>query len=155
MTTYKKQLKDKDGNTIYPDVGLNLDDVVYSDDPESVGDDYIDPESYSTNEKKTGGTWVNGKPIYKKSIYISSFPNATTTTYFLANNVKDVVKLYGQMYRSTDNATFVLPYPSALSLANIVDLTFLGANNSVQVRTGSDRSNCSGYVTVEYTKTTD
>lgn len=33
MTTYKKQLKDKDGNTIYPDVGLNLDDVVYSDDP--------------------------------------------------------------------------------------------------------------------------
>lgn len=29
----KKQLKDKDGNTIYPDVGLNLDDVVYSDDP--------------------------------------------------------------------------------------------------------------------------
>lgn len=33
MATYKKQLKDKDGNTIYPDVGLNLDDVVYSDDP--------------------------------------------------------------------------------------------------------------------------
>ena len=29
----KKQLKDKNGNTIYPDVGLNLDDVVYSDDP--------------------------------------------------------------------------------------------------------------------------
>lgn len=29
----KKQLKDKDGNTIYPDVGLDLDDVVYSDDP--------------------------------------------------------------------------------------------------------------------------
>lgn len=29
----KKQLKDKDGNTIYPDVGLDLDSVVYSDDP--------------------------------------------------------------------------------------------------------------------------
>lgn len=42
MATYKKQLKDKDGNTIYPDVGLNLDDVVYSDDPtEPVGS--IDP----------------------------------------------------------------------------------------------------------------
>lgn len=36
MTTYKKQLKDKDGNTIYPDVGLDLDSVVYSDDPEPV-----------------------------------------------------------------------------------------------------------------------
>lgn len=30
---YKKQLRDKDGNVVYPDVGLNLDDVVYSDDP--------------------------------------------------------------------------------------------------------------------------
>lgn len=33
MTTYKKQLKDKDGNTIYPDVGIDLGSVVYSDDP--------------------------------------------------------------------------------------------------------------------------
>lgn len=33
MATYKKQLRDKDGNTIYPDVGLDLDSVVYSDDP--------------------------------------------------------------------------------------------------------------------------
>lgn len=33
MATYKKQLHDKDGNTIYPDVGIDLDDVVYSDDP--------------------------------------------------------------------------------------------------------------------------
>lgn len=30
---YKKQLHDKDGNVIYPDVGINLEDVVYSDDP--------------------------------------------------------------------------------------------------------------------------
>lgn len=30
---YKKQLKDKDGNTIYPDVGIDLDNVVYGDDP--------------------------------------------------------------------------------------------------------------------------
>lgn len=30
---YKKQLRDKDGNVVYPDVGIDLDDVVYSDDP--------------------------------------------------------------------------------------------------------------------------
>lgn len=33
MATYKKQLQDKDGNTIYPDVGIDLDNVVYGDDP--------------------------------------------------------------------------------------------------------------------------
>lgn len=36
MATYKKQLIDKDGNIIIPDVGINLDDVVYSDDPTEV-----------------------------------------------------------------------------------------------------------------------
>lgn len=38
MTTYKKQLKDKDGNTIYPDVGIDLDNVVYGVDPQSTAD---------------------------------------------------------------------------------------------------------------------
>lgn len=36
MATYKRQLKDKDGNTIYPDVGLELDDVIYGSDPGQV-----------------------------------------------------------------------------------------------------------------------
>ena len=36
MGTYKRQLRDKDGNTIYPDVGLELDDVIYGDDPGQV-----------------------------------------------------------------------------------------------------------------------
>ena len=33
MATYKRRLRDKDGNTIYPDVGLELDEVIYGDDP--------------------------------------------------------------------------------------------------------------------------
>lgn len=37
MATYKKQLQDKDGNTIYPDVGIDLDNVVYGDDPTTPG----------------------------------------------------------------------------------------------------------------------
>lgn len=36
MATYKRQLRDKDGNTIYPDVGLELDDVIYGSDPGEV-----------------------------------------------------------------------------------------------------------------------
>lgn len=37
MATYKKQLQDKDGNTIYPDVGIDLDNVVYGDNPTAPG----------------------------------------------------------------------------------------------------------------------
>ena len=47
----KKQLKDKDGNTIYPDVGLDLDSVVYSDDPEPVEN----PEPWVKSSDIVGG----------------------------------------------------------------------------------------------------
>lgn len=36
MAVYKKPLYDKDGNQIYPDVGLELDEVIYGDDPGQV-----------------------------------------------------------------------------------------------------------------------
>lgn len=63
MATYKKQLTDKDGNTIYPDVGLNLDDVVYSDDPTTpVGE--LEP-------------WVTAGMIDFSSMYISA-PDGTS-----------------------------------------------------------------------------
>lgn len=37
--------------------------------------------SYSTNETLTGGTWINGKPIYRKVIYIGSLPANTASTF--------------------------------------------------------------------------
>ena len=155
MSTYKKQLKDKDGNTIYPDVGIDLDNVIYGDDPTPISN-YIDPASYSTTEANTGGTWIDGKPIYKKTVYFSSLPNATTNTVSLgATNVDYVIKMEGSAYRASDQATFPIPNPSAIAVANAIDLAYLRASNEVQIRTGLDRSNCNGYVTVYYTKTTD
>lgn len=86
MATYKKQLQDKDGNTIYPDVGIDLDNVVYGDDPTtpgavtpwintddiqdgSVTADKLDPalSTYSTTEKAVG-TWIDGSTVYEKSL---------------------------------------------------------------------------------------
>lgn len=60
----KKQLKDKDGNTIYPDVGLNLDDVVYSDDPTEPVEN---PEPWVKSSDIVGGeslsTLANGAAV--------------------------------------------------------------------------------------------
>ncbi|MEI7488645.1 MAG: hypothetical protein WCJ72_14795 [Chryseobacterium sp.] len=37
---------------------------------------YVDKKhSYSTNEEKTGGTWINGKPIYKKTVVFDTIPS--------------------------------------------------------------------------------
>ena len=74
MTTYKKQLHDKDGNTIYPDVGIDLDNVVYSDDPTEpvpsptawVGTDEIEDNAV-TNDKIDKSTLENEQYIGRAS----------------------------------------------------------------------------------------
>lgn len=37
---------------------------------------YVDKkQSYSTDEEKTGGTWVNGKPVYRKTVVFDNIPS--------------------------------------------------------------------------------
>ncbi|MGX5684876.1 hypothetical protein ACWKWW_09950 [Chryseobacterium cucumeris] len=36
---------------------------------------YADKQhSYTTTEERTGGTWINGKPVYKKTLYLDQIP---------------------------------------------------------------------------------
>lgn len=104
----KKQLKDKDGNTIYPDVGLDLDSVVYSDDPTqtTTPDPWIETGDITNNAvtsdkvnlttvtsttssiSLTAGTWLVthkitvGQANVSKSIVLiytlTNFPSQTT-----------------------------------------------------------------------------
>jgi len=155
----KKQLKDKDGNTIYPDVGLNLDDVVYSDDPESVGDDYIDPASYSTDEKKTGGTWIDGKPIYKKTITYNTTGVLDFTINTGISNGDSLVKFESIMESVVDatpkygNLPVMLVdvgwYIGVRTIANDLSSIRIIANNAT-IATGMKLR-----ITMYYTKTTD
>ncbi|MFP3533978.1 hypothetical protein SB763_31975, partial [Burkholderia sp. SIMBA_042] len=37
---------------------------------------YVDKKhSYSTHEEKTGGTWINDKPIYRKTVVFDTIPS--------------------------------------------------------------------------------
>lgn len=107
--------------------------------------------SYSTNEVKTGGKWIDGKPIYRKTIYCGALPN---NTYKNVNhnitNLDIIIKCYGEARGST--ARIVLPNASAIP-ANAIEIYLDG--EYVVIQTGNDRSGYNGYVTVEYTKTTD
>ena len=107
--------------------------------------------SYSTDEVKTGGKWIDGKPIYRKTIYCGALPN---NTYKNVNhnitNLDIIIKCYGEARGST--ARIVLPNASAIP-ANAIEIYLDG--EYVVIQTGNDRSGYNGYVTVEYTKTTD
>ena len=148
---YKKQLRDKDGNVVYPDVGLDLDDVVYSDDPTEVVEDIIDPSSYSLDEKWTGGYWIDGKKIYKKTINFGALPNNTTKN--VAHNIlnlDNVIDVSGWTF-ALSQGWFPLPFASTGSYPIEVKVT---ATN-VAVVTTIDRSGIGTcYITLYYTKTT-
>jgi len=86
---YKKQLRDKDGNVVYPDVGLNLDDAVYSDDPteEVTPEPWIETEDIKDNavtDDKIDWESMPGTLVKKVVLYSGS---ATTGNVALSDSV--------------------------------------------------------------------
>ena len=152
MTTYKKQLKDKDGNTIYPDVGIDLDNVVYSDDPTTPIGDIIDPYTYSTTETRVG-TWVNGKPLYRR-VFSGTVASATSTLVATIPNIT-VRHTYGSLQFGNNANNF--HQIGAYANANFYSLVQFNADSS-QLTIWTPATGYAGksYVlTIEYTKTTD
>lgn len=120
-------------------------------------------EDYSTSEVKTGENWIDGKPIYRKVIYISSLPNNTGTQY--SHGISNVDKIWVNQsksfiywsslgnsspfpYISMGDASTPVGYNAMIELRSIGKTTF-------EIKTAYDRSSLSAYVTLEYTKTTD
>lgn len=107
--------------------------------------------SYSTTEQKTGGTWIDGKPIYRKVVYCGALPNNTvkTVAHNIAN-IKWVVKYNGMA--SDGNEWLQLPasYYSTSAIGLSADST------NISLRPYSNRTSyTTTLVTIEYTKTTD
>lgn len=114
--------------------------------------------TYSTNEIRIG-TWIDGKPLYRKVINFGTLPDSTTKDVSTGLNANEtfLVKFSGISYRMADNSFYPLPHVST-NASNSVQLTVITNNNTLYVRTitGTDRSNMlETYITIEYTKTTD
>lgn len=116
----------------------------------------INAEVYSTTEVKTNSVWIDGKPIYRKVIDIGNLPNNSSKSIAtgIDFNYATLVKLYGFAKFSSNNICFPLPLASPAVLGYAIMINVDNSNNVV-VSTGTDRSSYSGYVIIEYTKTTD
>lgn len=112
---------------------------------------------YSTEETKIG-TWIDGKPLYRKVISFS--PDTNSNTVSIAHGISNlgvVIKCYGrfqsyssnrlipQLYYTLDPQFAVSPY--SISSTNIE----IGYGN--WFKTSGNATNC--YIIIEYTKTTD
>ena len=101
--------------------------------------------NYSETEVDTGFTWVNGKTLYKKTIYISSLPNNTTGYYdHNISNMETPVKIEPILMNGAETASWVVPY-------KILDLVTVN-NTRIEVETLYDFSSYHMYVTIYYTK---
>lgn len=118
-------------------------EVIY---PQTISD-----MDYSTSEQDTGCKWIDGKPIYKKTIDIGALPNTTS------KNVAHGISALGIMLDMRGVAFYTngisLPLPFvAISQASI---STNATSTDVVITTANDRTAASGYITLWYTKTTD
>lgn len=108
--------------------------------------------NYSTTEQIIG-TWINGKPLYRKTIYVETLPNNTTLNIqHNVANVGQVVQVYGVgIYKTSGGSNGqTIPYVSSGGYLSVwFDETYL------HIVTTADRSNQYGYLSYEYTKSTD
>lgn len=137
-----------------------LDGFVYADDPTTPAnpDGWITPNdidwstfTYSTSEQRVG-TWINGKPVYKKTVNTGTMPNnARKQVAHGISNLDFIISMSGAAYGSS---TFVpIPYADTTASSNIG--LFVGSGDII-IFTGSNFSYLTtSYVTLYYTKTTD
>ena len=115
-----------------------------------------DPNTYSTNEVRVG-TWIDNKPLYKKTIVIQNVVIGTATTYnhniqnvdtifidtnsfyknngvtLLANMLNNYQDIDKQLIKTVAKPTYIEYYVGVYTVSGTTD----------------------GYITVYYTKTTD
>jgi len=111
--------------------------------------------SYSTTEHPTGKKWIDGKPIYRKVVDCGSMPNATTKTISnVLSNIDYVISIQGSA--SNGSVILPLPYPTTEASNNDSIQVYISDNKtSLNFICKADLSMYLGYVTLEYTKTTD
>lgn len=107
--------------------------------------------NYSTTEQVIG-TWIDGKPLYRKTVDCGLGPNAGRKDVPTGISNPDlVVNLYGF---SVDRG-LCTPINNARPDNSAATNGAYFENGNIVIRTGVDRSLATFYITVEYTKTTD
>lgn len=109
-------------------------------------------QNYSVDETLTGGTWIDGKSIYRKVIDCGELPNGTEKSVSHGiTNLDTIISINGVAISSEN--TIPLPYIHQTT-TDIVQI--LCTPTEVKITTTSDKTAYTkSYVTVEYTKATE
>lgn len=124
------------------------------------GADLTAGEVYSTEETRIG-TWIDGKPLYRKVIAAQTGDKISMSTEDL-NSLYDARNLNIETLCSMEatslawsGATWITP-PTTVNFSKSYSMTVFIDNGILKERhTIAEYSNCPIYITIAYTKTTD
>lgn len=121
----------------------------------SIGSD----TDYSTEEKVVG-TWIDGRPVYQKTVEITNIPNNNMAqTPHNISNLDIVIKFEGMIHVLSTVATFTwTPLPRIQDNSTTVNIGVDILKTSIQLKARSFDATKTfdlAYVTLQYTKTTD
>lgn len=106
---------------------------------------------YSGVETKIG-TWIDGKPLYRKIFNLSSITTSNTDLIDISSlNIQTKVKLYGMLNTSSANS-FPIPMTDSSSNYSVIFTTSTAIRGRAAIGSGNFQS---GWIAIEYTKTTD
>lgn len=115
--------------------------------------DYVDEKnSYSTDEILTGGTWIDGKPIYRKTFF------KTGTSLTGEVDMDSACTDLDNVVTMTGNATLSTGVKNTLALgftASYATGLSINGNTKVPIAVLSSYTCTKIVIVVEYTKTTD
>lgn len=123
-----------------------------------------DSNNYSTDEKVIG-TWIDGKPLYQKTITGYSIPSGITdgtnkavTIDPSVSNLSRITSIDG--FIASDTSTSMLPLNGILGTSNSSSVFSVGAyvTTANKVNVTCNKASLSGFsifLTIRYTKTTD
>ena len=109
--------------------------------------------NYSTTEQSTGLTWVDGSPIYQKTILVNSLDyGGTRSVEHGIENLATVIDARG--IGTIDNALTILPYTQGTNQSTIRIDTFGATTFNVTIGTTFSTNLLNSAFTLLYTKTT-
>lgn len=115
---------------------------------------YGDPNEYSTTEKIVG-SWIDGKPLYQKTINFGALPNATTKSVnHGVSNFGILAGIKGTFWNSSKSSGAIpFAWPASLPGSGDNNVSCSVTPTQIIVATGADMSQyTNAYITLQYTK---
>ena len=113
------------------------------------------PAHHYSTEEQVIGTWVDGKPLYEKTIDCGALPDSTSKLVeHNISNIDCIANVFGTSQNTTTKDTLPLSYAHRSQISSQVQMDV--TSTYVVIYTAKDNTSYNKtYITIQYTKTTD